>query len=188
MKNVLLITIVVVLLLFVTFAINEKDFLDKAFESSVKFKEKEVPAGPPEPIAITGLSTQENSEQLKISKLSPTALYIEVENDLVYSSGYVYTAIGIERFTLEGENIEEDWLKDKGTAVLDINQYELDKENYLIVYACRELQEKVFYCNGENWIIGMFEINDNGLLGQPYADIEPKTNLPLPPPPVGELN
>jgi hypothetical protein len=193
MKRIAFVVVAVAVLLCMTLALSEDDFLRLAFKSSTKFEEKiRVPPLPPSPLATTGLAVSQKSvwtttddEQLRAYAISSTAVYVEVLNDFVYQYGYVYSSEESKRFALEGEAVNDEWIEGTGAVFLDTAQYE-PGNNYFVVYACKDLGTQ-FDCNEERWLFGDFETDENGLLDPPFAKIETRTNLPMPPPPVGDL-
>ncbi|MBW2995350.1 hypothetical protein KY312_03280 [Candidatus Woesearchaeota archaeon] len=191
MKYVVLISIFVACLLFLTFTISDKDFLKLSYESSTKFDEVQLPLSPPYPMVATGLAIDEGSdwltnsnEQLQMYKISPSALYVEVKNDFVYSNYYVYSDDGFEKFQLDGDKLSENWLLKTGTTFVDVTRFEPGK-HYLIAYACEKSND--FDCNDEKWLFVAFETNSKRLFSEPYAKVEMNTRVPPPPPPVGEF-
>jgi hypothetical protein len=194
MKRLFFTIVAVAVLLFITLVISERDFMNLAYESSIGFRGEriEFPENPPSPLAATGLAIEDldwmvnSNDQLKIYKISPSALYVEVENDFVYSHGFVYTATDMKQFNLEGEHLyTSNWLNSTGLTFLDMADY-ASGENYVIVYACSKTSDG-FDCNNEKWLFGVFETNKDGLLSDPFTQVDAQTSTPPPPPPVGEL-
>jgi uncharacterized protein (DUF952 family) len=188
MKRVVFVLAVVAVLVAFSYAVSDQDFLKLSFKSSATYQDLKVPLEPSlpvEPIQTTGLAAADNS-QILLSKISPTALYVEAVNDYVFSEAYIYTTQGFVKFKFEGQTAEDDsrWIRGKATAVLDMTQYSVGDKAYIYAYICRELGPAVYSCNGNQWIAVSFEAKD-GLLTEPFSQIKAEsiqTSMPLPPP------